>query len=228
MLKGFENSPCLNNIDLYGFFYASYKMKDLIINDQTMALKEITDLLDVRHNDAMVVVEKLSSTAQFGRTTKFSYPTPSALQPNAEITTYLLTKRQSIAVSARLNTELLLRIIDRWQQLEAQFTLQLQQEITQLKLTKPERKMTTKLKNREVGDMLTATQLLKECRSSITPQEFFAATDAMGVLHQNYRSISMSKKKVKSVRLNQYLRETILNSVLSLSRLEEKINEVTK
>ncbi|RKZ89975.1 MAG: hypothetical protein DRQ43_11645 [Gammaproteobacteria bacterium] len=88
--------------------------------------------------------------------------------------------------------------------------------------------MTTKLKNREVGDMLTATQLLKECRSSITPQEFFAATDAMGVLHQNYRSISMSKKKVKSVRLNQYLRETILNSVLSLSRLEEKINEVTK
>ncbi|RLA42620.1 MAG: hypothetical protein DRR06_14030, partial [Gammaproteobacteria bacterium] len=181
MLKGFENSPCLNNIDLYGFFYASYKMKDLIINDQTMALKEITDLLDVRHNDAMVVVEKLSSTAQFGRTTKFSYPTPSALQPNAEITTYLLTKRQSIAVSARLNTELLLRIIDRWQQLEAQFTLQLQQEITQLKLTKPERKMTTKLKNREVGDMLTATQLLKECRSSITPQEFFAATDAMGV-----------------------------------------------
>ena len=38
----------------------------------------------------------------------------------------------------------------------------------------------------------------------------------------------MSKKKVKSVRLNQYLRETILNSVLSLSRLEEKINEVTK
>ena len=32
-----------------------------------------------------------------------------------EIETYQLNKRQSIAVAARLNTALLMRIIDRWQ-----------------------------------------------------------------------------------------------------------------
>ena len=32
--------------------------------------------------------------------------------------TYQLDKRQSIAVASRLNTALLMRIIDRWQELE--------------------------------------------------------------------------------------------------------------
>ena len=79
-----------------------------------MTLKEITDLLCVRHNDAMRIVEKMIENKEFGNVTKSSYRTT---QGN-EYETYELDKRQSIAVSARLNTALLMRIIDRWQELE--------------------------------------------------------------------------------------------------------------
>jgi len=86
------------------------------INEQrTMTLKEITDLLEVRHNDAMITVAKMSESAEFGNATKIPYRTK--MGNNYE--TYALDKRQSIAVSAKLNTPMLMRVIDRWQELEA-------------------------------------------------------------------------------------------------------------
>ena len=39
---------------------------------QTMTLKEITDLLEVRHNDAMKIVEKMAQDVDFGMATKIS------------------------------------------------------------------------------------------------------------------------------------------------------------
>ncbi|CAB4132025.1 Bacteriophage regulatory protein, Rha family [uncultured Caudovirales phage] len=90
-----------------------------IINDlQTMTLKEITDLLCVRHNDAMRIVEKMIENHEFGTATKISYQLAKGNGATQTIETYSLNKRQSIAVSARLNTSLLMRIIDRWQELE--------------------------------------------------------------------------------------------------------------
>ncbi len=86
--------------------------------NQTMTLKEITDLLEVRHNDAMAVVERMSKEDGFGTATKISYPITSGKGRKQLIETYQLNKRQSIAVAARLNTNLLMRIIDRWQALE--------------------------------------------------------------------------------------------------------------
>lgn len=83
--------------------------------EQTMTLKEITDLLEVRHNNAMAVVSKMLENQEFGHATKIQYRTT---QGN-EYETYRLNKRQSIAVAAKLNTSLLMRIIDRWQELEA-------------------------------------------------------------------------------------------------------------
>jgi phage regulator Rha-like protein len=89
-------------------------------NEQTMLLKEITDLLDVRHNDAMNVVERMAKESEFGTITKISYTLPMPNNASKQIETCQLNKRQSIAVSARLNTALLMRIVDRWQELEAQ------------------------------------------------------------------------------------------------------------
>ena len=40
----------------------------------TMTLKEITDLLEVRHNDAMSVVAAMTENPEFGLATKISYP----------------------------------------------------------------------------------------------------------------------------------------------------------
>ena len=43
-------------------------------SEMTMTLKEITDMLKVRHNDAMRVVENMAESPDFGLATKVSYP----------------------------------------------------------------------------------------------------------------------------------------------------------
>jgi phage regulator Rha-like protein len=88
--------------------------------EQTVTLKEIADLLDVRHNDAVNVLVRMMENPEFGLATKFSCPVISGKGREQFMKTYHLNKRQSIAVSARLNTGLLMRILDRWQELESQ------------------------------------------------------------------------------------------------------------
>jgi len=87
-------------------------------SEMTMTLKEITDMLGVRHNDAMRVVQNMAKNLDFGQLRKFRSSYSKGNNATAEIETYSLNKRQSIAVAARLNTSLLMRIIDRWQELE--------------------------------------------------------------------------------------------------------------
>lgn len=82
-----------------------------------MTLKEITDLLEVRHNDAMKVVAKMAEDCDFGLLRNYRSKQQTGFGER-ELQTYQLDKRQSIAVAARLNTGLLMRIIDRWQELE--------------------------------------------------------------------------------------------------------------
>jgi len=91
--------------------------KKLSVLETKMTLKEITDLLEVRHNDAMNIVEKMATGPEFGLLRKIRTKQKTGFGEK-EIDTYALDKRQSIAVSARLNTALLMRIIDRWQILE--------------------------------------------------------------------------------------------------------------
>jgi hypothetical protein len=88
----------------------------------TMTLKEITDLLEVRHNNAMLTVEKMAATPEFGELLKISSSYINNIGAALPLETYALDKRQSIAVSAQLNTALLMRVIDRWQELEANQT----------------------------------------------------------------------------------------------------------
>ncbi|CAI8177008.1 MAG: Uncharacterised protein [Marinobacterium sp. xm-d-530] len=82
-----------------------------------MTLKEITDLLDVRHNDSMKTVERMAQDSAFGTLRKIR----TVYNERGQSTeTYQLDKRQSLAVSARLNVTLQMRVIDRWMELEAQ------------------------------------------------------------------------------------------------------------
>ena len=94
-------------------------MKSLVIANaaMTMTLKEITDLLDVRHDKAMLKVAEMAKEPEFGTMSVVDIVYNDKGQTTK---TYQLNKRQSIAVSARLNTALLMRIIDRWQELENQ------------------------------------------------------------------------------------------------------------
>lgn len=120
----------------------------------TMTLKEITDLLNVRHNDAMNVVERMTQEPEFGTATKISYHLPASYRKRAEtIETYQLNKRQSIAVSARLNTALLMRIVDRWQELEAAET-----ERSTAKAMDAENRAALRMEYRPMTDALKTTR----------------------------------------------------------------------
>lgn len=88
-------------------------------NILTMTLKEITDLLEVQHSKAMIKVTKMLESESFGTVSKVDFVYNDRGQT---IETYVLDRRQSLAVAARLNTELLFRVIDRWQELEQERT----------------------------------------------------------------------------------------------------------
>ena len=94
-------------------------MNELTINaigtEPTMTLKEITDLLSVQHSKALDKVLKMSQDVDFGPVSILDTTYNSQGQT---IETALLNKRQSLAVAAQLNTGLLMRVIDRWQELE--------------------------------------------------------------------------------------------------------------
>ena len=77
-------------------------MKDLMFNN-TMTLKEITDLLKVDHSKAMARVSKMSEDSTFGWVAKTASQYESGKGRLATIQTYQLDKRQSIAVASRLN-----------------------------------------------------------------------------------------------------------------------------
>ena len=97
-------------------------LKSLVIANaaMTMTLKEITDLLKVRHDKAMLKVAEMAKEQEFGWMSKTDIQYSSGKGRIETIETYQLDKRQSIAVASRLNTALLMRIIDRWQELENQ------------------------------------------------------------------------------------------------------------
>ena len=94
-------------------------MNDLVLKQNTVGvitLKEITDLITVEHNKAMKVVDRLCLESSFGEVEKFT----TLNLNNVKVETYLLTKKQAIAVGAKLNNSLLMKVIDRLEELECQ------------------------------------------------------------------------------------------------------------
>lgn len=85
-------------------------------SESKMSLKEITDLIGVRHDKACLKVLSMAEEPEFGTVsiTDIVYN-----DKGQTIQTYMLDKRQSVAVAAKLNTALLMRVIDRWQELES-------------------------------------------------------------------------------------------------------------
>lgn len=86
------------------------------VNVGVITLKEITDLITIEHNKAMKVVEKLTLEPNFGAVEKSATVYNDRGQT---ISTYLLTKKQAIAVGAKLNNNLLMKVIDRLEELES-------------------------------------------------------------------------------------------------------------
>ena len=94
-------------------------MNSLIQNQNTgvITLKEITDLINIRHDRAMQKVNELCKEDSFGAVSKIDIVYN---EQGQKILTYLLNKKQAIAVGAKLNNSLLMKVIDRLEELENQ------------------------------------------------------------------------------------------------------------
>ncbi|MFG1395894.1 Rha family transcriptional regulator [Roseixanthobacter pseudopolyaromaticivorans] len=81
----------------------------------TMSSREIAELLGARHDNVKVTVERLANRGiiEFPATQEI----PTATKP---MRVYLLDKRSSLIVVAQLSPEFTARVVDRWQELEAQ------------------------------------------------------------------------------------------------------------
>jgi len=88
-------------------------MDSLIKDDLIIILKEITDILEVRHDKAMIKVLELAKESSFGSMSKMDIQYFSGKNTIQTIETFALTKKQAIAVGARLNNKLLMNLIDR-------------------------------------------------------------------------------------------------------------------
>ena len=86
-----------------------------------ITLKEITDLIGADHSKAMKKIEKLSQEPFFGHLAKIATPTfnPDG-SVNRNIDTYLLTGKQAIAAGVKLNNKMLMLVVDRLEELEAE------------------------------------------------------------------------------------------------------------
>lgn len=85
---------------------------------ESMTLKEITDLLGVRHDNAVRLVKELVQNQEFGTSPQIEVLYKVNNGAERVLKTYRLNKRQSLAVASRLNIELLMKLVDRWQYLE--------------------------------------------------------------------------------------------------------------
>jgi hypothetical protein len=75
--------------------------------NETITLKEITDMIDTRHNDAKLTVQRMAVDPDFGPFTVSQVMVNIGSGAQRQIETYLLTKDQSIAVTAKLNTAMI-------------------------------------------------------------------------------------------------------------------------
>ena len=87
--------------------------------EYVITLKEITDLIGVEHNKAMRKVEDLALEEGFGLLAKMAIKQKTGFGER-DIDTYQFTKKQAIAVGARLNNTMLMKVIDRLEELEKQ------------------------------------------------------------------------------------------------------------
>jgi phage regulator Rha-like protein len=94
-------------------------MNELTLTQPTMTSWEISNLVDVRHDNVRRSIENLAESGVI------SLPPKEVVGIQRErreemVGVYLLSKRDSIIVVARLCPEYLAKVVDRWQELEGQ------------------------------------------------------------------------------------------------------------
>ena len=85
---------------------------------RTMSSREISELLDARHDNVKRTIERLSekTVVRFTASEETSHDGPGS----RPMTVYLVNKRDSFITVAQLSPEFTAALVDRWQELEAQ------------------------------------------------------------------------------------------------------------
>lgn len=178
-------------------------MENLISTQNTgvITLKEITDLIDVRHDKAKLKVDELAKEPSFGEVSKMD----TFNLNNVKVETYLLTKKQAIAVGARLNNALLMKVIDRLEELEKQNCFKIPQtfhEALLLAADLEKQNQTLLLENHKKSQFIsnvvhsdnsyTATQVAKDF--NISAKLFNKILVEAGVLYFNNNTYILTSK----------------------------------
>ena len=173
-------------------------------NDGVITLKEITNLIEYRHDRAMQKVDDLSKVSSFGAVSKIDIVYNEYGQT---IPTYLLTKKQAIAISAKLNNSLLMKVIDRLEELESKkqndFKVpQTFHEALLLAAEKVKENETLKIENKKQSQFIanvvhsensyTATQVAKDF--NISAKLFNKILVESGVIYKNNGTYVLSSK----------------------------------
>ena len=93
-------------------------MPDLLKSaDMTMSSREIAELVESRHADVVRSIQRLIDAGVIGGYAPTAYTHP---QNGQAYECYMLNKRDSYVVVAQLSPQFTARLVDRWQELEAQ------------------------------------------------------------------------------------------------------------
>lgn len=86
----------------------------VVVSEPTMSSREIADLVESRHDNVKVAIERLAERGviEFPATQEI----PTATKPVKE---YRVSKRDSYIIVAQLSPEFTARLVDRWQELES-------------------------------------------------------------------------------------------------------------
>ncbi|SEL74384.1 Phage regulatory protein Rha (Phage_pRha) [Atopomonas hussainii] len=122
-------------------------------NTLTMSSLEIAELLGCRHDNVKVTIERLVAKGVIVRPAMQDEPTKDAMGRTRMMSVYRIGKRDSYVIVAQLSPEFTAKLVDRWQELEAQVTqpvFQIPQtyaEALRLAATTMEEKETLRLQN---------------------------------------------------------------------------------
>ncbi|MBF8161622.1 Rha family transcriptional regulator [Pseudomonas mendocina] len=86
----------------------------------TMSSREIAELLGCRHDNVKVTIERLVAKGVIVRPALQDEPTKDAMGRTRMMSVYRIGKRDSYVIVAQLSPEFTAKLVDRWQELEAQ------------------------------------------------------------------------------------------------------------
>lgn len=168
---------------------------DNLQGEYVITLKEITDLISVRHDKSMTKVEELSFEDGFGTLSKIDIVYNDKGQT---IPTYQFTKKQAIAVGARLNTAMLMKVINRLEELELSKQFKIPQTFSEALL----------LASKQAEQIEYQNKLLLEQKPKV---DFFEAVTGSKDTIDMGSVAKVLNKKIGRNKLFDFLRE---NSVL--------------